>query len=311
MRETRLALRLLALRLTQKHHAANRGLPGLKLAQRNAKREYLLRSFIFCNTHYGKDGKPRRCHGQPDRKSRKWRYSCPVGGCKHPSLPGSQIEQQVKNYVIAALHLNTQDRDELFEEQRDNTTSTQIKKQLFKYEAEYQSKINALSQLEIKHLEKQILVDVYDKAKFNLEARCKYLKEAQERLKAELSQLELHSGVSSVLAEIKDRFEEFEENLYDLSNQQWRELFTLLNLRVIVHDEVVVGDEHEFTVKQRPLCQHCTSNETETYWIPNFFPYCEIRLGLYLRDQTEYRIEEETAERAVQIVFNEPMFVQW
>ena len=280
-----------------------------ELAQRNAKREYLLRGLIFCNTHYGKDGKPRRYHGQPDRKSEKWRYSCPVGGCKHPSIPGSQIEEQVKNYIIAALHLNTQGRDELFEEQQDTTTSTQIKKQFTKYEAEYQSKINALSQLEIKHLERQILVDVYNKAKFNLEARCRYLKEGQERLKAELSQLELHSGVASVLAEIKDRFTEFEENLYDLPNEQWRELFTLLNLRVIVHDEDIVSDVHEFTVKQRPLCEHCGSSETVTYWIPNFFPYCEIRLGLYLRDEAECHIEEETAEKAVQIVFNEPMFV--
>jgi len=72
-----------------------------------------------------------------------------------------------------------------------------------------------------------------------------------------------------------------------------------------------VGDVHEFTVKQRPLCEHCASNETQTYWIPNFFPYCEIRLGLYLRDKAEYLFKEETTEKTVQIVFNEPMFVQW
>ena len=214
-------------------------------------------------------------------------------------------------YLIAALHLNTQDRDELFEEQQDTTTSTQIKKQLSKYEFEYQRKINALSQLEIKHLEGQILVDVYNKTKFNLESRCRYLKEAQDRFHSELSQLELHNGVSSVLAEIKDRFEDFEENLDNLPNEQWRELLTLLNLRVIVHGEDVVGYEHEFTVKQRPLCEHCASNETKTNWIPNGFPYCEIRLGLYFKDEAEYRIEEKAAEKAVQIVFNEPMFVQW
>ena len=46
-------------------------------------------------------------------------------------------ERQVKDYVIAALHLNTQDRDELFELQQDNTTSSQIKKQFTKYELEY------------------------------------------------------------------------------------------------------------------------------------------------------------------------------
>ena len=91
----------------------------------------------------------------------------------------------------------------------------------------------------------------------------------------------------------------------------WRELFTILNLRVIVHDEDVVGDEYEFTIKQRPLCEHCGSYETVDYWIFNTFPYCEIRLGLYFKDEAEYRIEEKDAEKAVQIVLNIPMFVQW
>ena len=117
--------------------------------------------------------------------------------------------------------------------------------------------------------------------------------------------------MSSVLAEIRNKFEQFEENLYALSIERWRELFTLLDLRVIVHDKDVAGNEHEFTVKQRPLCEHCSSDETVTYLIPNFFPYCEIRLGLYLRDEPDYRIEEEAAERAVKIGCNEPMFVQW
>ena len=46
----------------------------------------------------------------------------------------------------------------------------------------------ALSQLETKHLEGQILIDVYNKTKFNLEARCACLNEAQDRLYSELSQ---------------------------------------------------------------------------------------------------------------------------
>ena len=88
-------------------------------------------------------------------------------------------------------------------------------------------------------------------------------------------------------------------------------LITLLHQIVIVRDEHVVGNEHEFIVKQRPLCEHCASDVTETYCIPNLFPHCEIRIGLYLRDGAEYRIEEEATERAVQIVCNEPVFVQW
>ena len=98
---------------------------------------------------------------------------------------------------------------------------------------------------------------------------------------------------------------------HNFLNEQWRELFTVLNLRVIVHYEDVVGDEHEFTIKQRRVCEHYASNETVDYWIPNTFPFCEIRLGLYFKDEAEYNIGEETAEKAVQIVFNEPRYVQW
>ncbi|MBA7635060.1 hypothetical protein ES703_42660 [subsurface metagenome] len=53
-----------------------------KLSQRNAKNDYLLRGVILCGTHYGKQGEPRRYHGQPHNGS--WRYVCPVGGCNRP-----------------------------------------------------------------------------------------------------------------------------------------------------------------------------------------------------------------------------------
>jgi len=105
--------------------------------------------------------------------------------------------------------------------------------------------------------------------------------------------------------------EEAGKLILNLPNDQWRELFTILNLRVIVHNGEIVGNAHEFTVKQRPLCEHCSSDGAETYWIHNFLPYCEIRIGLYLTDEKEYNIEEETTERAVQIVCYEPMFMRW
>ncbi|GAJ00131.1 unnamed protein product, partial [marine sediment metagenome] len=68
-----------------------------KLAQRNAKNDYLLRGVIICGTHYGKQGEPRRYHGQPHHDS--WRYVCPVGGCTRPFIRGPEIEQIVKFYI--------------------------------------------------------------------------------------------------------------------------------------------------------------------------------------------------------------------
>jgi site-specific DNA recombinase len=78
-----------------------------KLAQRNAKRDYLLRGFILCGTHTGKNGEPRRYHGQPNNHNKnRWRYTCPVGGCPHPSLDGFSLEKEVKEHVWQLLDQN-------------------------------------------------------------------------------------------------------------------------------------------------------------------------------------------------------------
>jgi hypothetical protein len=63
-------------------------------AMRNAKRDYLLRSVIFCDTHR------RRYHGVP--RDGKWGYACSatsepgLGPCPEPRLSGPKLEGEVK-----------------------------------------------------------------------------------------------------------------------------------------------------------------------------------------------------------------------
>jgi hypothetical protein len=63
-------------------------------AQRNAKRDYLLRSLIVCDTHR------RRYHGRGHHRA--WCYACPAcyeegaEACPRPFLPGPRLEERVK-----------------------------------------------------------------------------------------------------------------------------------------------------------------------------------------------------------------------
>lgn len=65
-------------------------------AMRHAKRDYLLRSLIFCDTHH------LRYQGSPDRSGKKWLYQCPgpkeLGGshCVRPNMMGIALEDSVK-----------------------------------------------------------------------------------------------------------------------------------------------------------------------------------------------------------------------
>ncbi len=78
-----------------------------ELAQRNAKRSYLLRGLIICETHRGKHGEPRKYFGQPRNKS--YEYSCPVGGCSHPNLNGPWLENRVKQLIRSLLSLEPEE----------------------------------------------------------------------------------------------------------------------------------------------------------------------------------------------------------
>jgi hypothetical protein len=76
-----------------------------RLSTRNAKRSYLLRGMIFCETHRGKKGEPRGYHGRPYRGGR-WVYVCP-GGTGDTTIDGPVIEK----YLVARLGLDDLDPD--------------------------------------------------------------------------------------------------------------------------------------------------------------------------------------------------------
>ncbi len=73
-----------------------------KLASRNAKHDYLLRGIIFCETHRGKNGEPRRFHGIPKRDTHY--YACPVGGCENPYVDGPEMDFFTIQILFSLLH---------------------------------------------------------------------------------------------------------------------------------------------------------------------------------------------------------------
>lgn len=285
-----------------------------KLAQRNARRNYLLRGFIFCGTHTGKNGEPRRYHGQPNpRHKHRWRYTCPVGGCPHPHLEGFQLEQEVKEHVWQLLDANLENVIKLANTREQ--TKELVKSEISSIQTEYERKINALSQLEIKVLEGQILHEVYNRTKTNLEKRIKWLRNRQGELIDQLGQLSRMKDAHDRLAELSDRYATAWEG-DELSFEDWRKLFSLLNLQICVHPNDVVLEKNNdrdpiYRVPSYELtkCEHeglVEKRVDDGEELPTEFPYCEIRFGIDIGLSKKIELSRDMAEKAGKIVLDSP-----
>ena len=285
-----------------------------KLAQRNARRNYLLRGFIFCGTHMGKNGEPRRYHGQPNAHHKhRWRYTCPVGGCSHPHLEGFRLEQEVKEHVWQILDANVENVIKLVD--TGEQTRESVKSEISSIQIEYERKINALSQLEIKVLEGQILHEVYNRTKLSLEKRIKWLANRQGELNNQLGQLSRVNDAYVRLTELSDRYAAAWEG-DELSFEDWRELFSLLNLQICVHSNDVVLEKNNYgdPIYQVPSyeltkCEHgglVEERVNDGTELPTDFPYCEIRFGIDIGLSKKIELPRDMAEKAGKIVLDCP-----
>jgi len=285
-----------------------------KLAQRNAKREYLLRGFILCGTHTGKNGEPRRYHGQPNPHHRnRWRYTCPVGGCPHPSVDGSSLEEEVKEHVWQLLDENLDNVAKLMDMRIE--TEESVKGEISSIQQEYQRKISALSQLEIKELEGRILPVVYDRTKTNLENRIGWLLNRQDELTHQLEQLSHQQDAYERLAELSSRYVAVWER-GELSFDDWRELLSLLNLEIYVYPTDVVLDinkngDHVYKVPGHEVtkCEHgflVSKRVDDAEELVTGFPYCEIRFGVDIAVPKNMQLTDDLAQKAVDIVLGNP-----
>lgn len=207
-------------------------------AMRHAKRDYLLRSLIFCDTHQ------LRYQGGTDRSRTKSLYQCPgpkkLGGsnCIRPRIMGNELEDNVKKICREVLS-----NPELIEQQ--------IRERSGPVEATLESLQASLASLDKKEARnKQTEANlVMDKATGTAtpEAyeRCLALVKAERTWIAEERQ-RLHDQVSTItegreallgLAQIRDRLA---AKLDSASSEDWRLIFSALAFQVHVTEQGVI-----------------------------------------------------------------------
>lgn len=225
-----------------------------KLAQRNAKHDYLLRGMIFCETHRGKNGEPRRYHGIPKRDT--YYYTCPVGGCENAYISGPWIDNFVQTIVRGMFTFGTKDD---FYKTISNTDSqeklkTTLKQEQRKLETEYEKLVNKLAQLEDDRYENKVGPDEYEQLKARYRVRKQGIKDGQMEILNQLSQLGRERDAVESWMKLRNRF--MDRLLKDRSTNQllreigeppvmspalttteWRELLTACNFQLVVGEE--------------------------------------------------------------------------
>jgi hypothetical protein len=203
-----------------------------KLSSRNGKREYLLRGFIKCYTHYGKKGEPRTYYGKPSNGS--YIYTCPIGGCAHPNLNGPRIEERVKQDTWWLLNLQPEDfYNQIGNQDNVDETRESLRKELASLEARYRSNIAAETKLEDKDSRGLVQPEVYRELKDSYQRERIAIEERKEAIEQQLEQLNRQAEIASTWWELT---KQVTGRLEQLTNAEWRGLFIALNLEVHVRD---------------------------------------------------------------------------
>ena len=204
-----------------------------ELAQRNAKRDYLLRGLIFCETHRGKKGESRRYYGQP--QNRTYGYTCPVGRCAHPNLNGPQIEADAKDFTWMLLNLEP---DEFYRRvanrQSRHELESSLRSELEGLDVKLNRNINAETELESRNLLGQEHPEVYRRLRAKFQAERIWIEEREKAINGQLAQLDREAEAVATLQQIRA---DFKDRLGQLTNAEWRELFIALNLEIHVRDK--------------------------------------------------------------------------
>lgn len=206
-----------------------------KLAERNANREYLLRGILVCETHKGQGGQFRKYHGQPHpHNPNSWRYTCPVGGCPNPFIDGPEVERWLKGTLTTILY---QQPDEFYQwvsgRKNKGKLETTLKKELGEVEARYNRNLQLEASLEDKYTKGEIDSEVYPLLKAKYRSERQGANTRRDEILAELGQMGREKEVLDCIEDIKKRLilKHFHGQI---TNDQWRQLFTALNVEVHV-----------------------------------------------------------------------------
>jgi hypothetical protein len=225
-------------------------------AMRNAKRDYLLRSIIFCDQHH------RRFQGRPDRKG--WIYRCTarheLGGshCVKPQINGIELEDAVK--VTCREVLSDPDIIERQVRQRAGQVDATLDS--------LQASLAALDKKEArsKHTETNLVMEkatgaasleAYERCLALVKAERIWITEERERIQAQV--LTITQGQETLLGLAQVR-EKVAAKLDSASNEDWRLIFAALALEVHVNEQgsvevaMAIPTEDHSIVSTTPWC---------------------------------------------------------
>lgn len=171
-----------------------------KLSLRNAKRHYLLRGFIFCSTHRGKNGNLRCYHGIPKRDT--WYYVCPEsGGCK--CLPGPELEQHVKIAIASLLTSQPDQFYQFFSKTNVEATAKNLTSELGELQRKREHIVDKMAKLEDDRYNGNIIPEVYQLLRLKYETESTSICKRQDELLAQLENLKREKEAIDSLSELK------------------------------------------------------------------------------------------------------------
>jgi len=214
------------------------------LSQRNAKRNYLLRGMVFCETHHGKRGEPRVYHGQPHYG--RWRYSCPVGKCQGAFIDGPELENLVATQTAFFLvMLDSKNWDATASQMK--TTTESLEADIARLQRQEDQLINKMVKLEDTRLDGQVDEPVYNRLKTQYDNRRRFTLDEQNKLLDEIGQINRTQDVAkSVKDLVRKRKHGLGESLKAFTTCDgmerpeklttfWQELLTLVNFELHVY----------------------------------------------------------------------------
>ncbi|MBU2009145.1 MAG: recombinase family protein [Chloroflexi bacterium] len=202
-------------------------------AQRNARRDYLLRSLIICETHR------RRYRGSVH--CGKWRYQCPTcydqagSPCPRPYLFGPELEEKVKAICRQVLS-----SPEVLEQE--------IRQRAGRVEATLESLQNSLATLDRRgarnrDMEANLLLErakgnaspeAYERCLAMLKAERVWIAEERQRLQAQLDTARQGEATLFALAQVREKLA---TKLDSAANEDWRLIFSALALELHVTEQ--------------------------------------------------------------------------
>ncbi len=162
---------------------------------------------------------------------------CPVGGCTRPYLSGPEIEQYVKK-VIIGLVIDQPDEYylPLYQQFSHNFTKDTLHRELHSLRQKYAKNIDAEVKLEERILEGKVHPEAEKVLKDKLKAQREWIGKEEATKLNQLAILGNEDAAKKSLAEMRQKYSERMKN-NRLTQEDWRNIFSALNLSVYVPSE--------------------------------------------------------------------------